>query len=177
MGIIKRSFSHDLLLPACLSPSTTVYPTFYPSFYPSFYHLLLPAPLPPPPQDGCIAVGLSTSEFPLKGKLPGWDEHSWGLHGDDGRIFHGDGVGRRFDDGAVHAFGAGDTVGCAVDVDLGMVFWTLNGAFLGGFRGSSYSACRGEVLYPTVGLDSWHSVVFNFGERPFLFDIVRRTAV
>ena len=37
----------------------------------------------------CVAIGLSTSNFQLKNKQPGWDKFSLGLHGDDGCLFHG----------------------------------------------------------------------------------------
>lgn len=36
----------------------------------------------------CVAVGLSDSRFPLKGKMPGWDAASYGYHSDDGGAFH-----------------------------------------------------------------------------------------
>lgn len=41
------------------------------------------------------------------GRLPGWEPHSYGYHGDDGHSFHGGGVGRPFGPG----FSSGDVVG------------------------------------------------------------------
>ena len=34
--------------------------------------------------DLCVAVGLCTDRFPLDGRMPGWDYHSCGFHGNDG---------------------------------------------------------------------------------------------
>lgn len=42
----------------------------------------------PHPIPDCIAVGVSESRFPLKGKMPGWDSRSYGYHSDDGGAFH-----------------------------------------------------------------------------------------
>lgn len=32
-----------------------------------------------------VSIGLCKEAFPTVGKQPGWDRHSWGYHGDDGR--------------------------------------------------------------------------------------------
>lgn len=58
----------------------------------------------------CVAVGLAAKPFPVSGKQPGWDANSYGWHGDDGRVFHGTGIGRPFGP----AFEVGDTVGCGI---------------------------------------------------------------
>ena len=140
----------------------------------------------------CIAVGLGSSQFPLSGRQPGWDSHSFGYHSDDGRLFHGSGTrsaafGPRF--------AAGDTVGCGLCVKSRQIFYTLNGRFLGvAFvarasqmrkrlsrpRSTSFSPSApcpsplslplSAALYPLVGLDSRASIHFNFGQRPFAFD-------
>lgn len=39
----------------------------------------------------CVAVGLASTRFQRRQRLPGWDEESYGYHGDDGAIFHGRG--------------------------------------------------------------------------------------
>ncbi|KAJ1431850.1 concanavalin A-like lectin/glucanase domain-containing protein, partial [Ochromonadaceae sp. CCMP2298] len=76
----------------------------------------------------CIAVGLATSAFQKHTRLPGWDNESWGFHGDDGAIFHGCGKQlARFGP----TFGVGDTVGCGFDAREGTIFYTLNGNNLG----------------------------------------------
>ena len=43
-------------------------------------------------RNDCIAIGLCTQSFPLCGRQPGWDSHSYGYHSDDGSLFHGAGI-------------------------------------------------------------------------------------
>ena len=113
----------------------------------------------------CIAIGVGSKDFPLIGRQPGWDAHSYGYHSDDGRLFHGSGTrsaayGPRF--------GANDVIGCGVCVHSRKIFYTLNGKFLGvafTAKASNYP------LYPLVGLDSHCSIHFNFGQLPFVFDL------
>lgn len=44
---------------------------------------------------GLIGVGFSGVDVKLD-RLPGWDPHSYGYHGDDGNIFRGRGTGTLF---------------------------------------------------------------------------------
>ena len=44
--------------------------------------------------DECAAIGIATKHFPLYGKFPGWDQHSYAYHSDDGNKFHGFGMVR-----------------------------------------------------------------------------------
>ena len=37
-------------------------------------------------------MGVCTSRFACDGRQPGWDSESYGYHGDDGRLFHGNGT-------------------------------------------------------------------------------------
>jgi len=112
----------------------------------------------------CVAIGLSTSLFDTSKKFPGWDSSSFGYHGDDGGLFHANGVMiRRYGP----KFGLGDTIGCGIDYVNKGIFFTLNGKFLG------YGWTRINLrtpLYPTVGVDTNHPVALNFGSRPFAFD-------
>lgn len=112
----------------------------------------------------CVAVGLSTCYFHATGKMPGWDKHSFGFHGDDGGLFHSNGImDRKFGP----TFGVGDTVGCGINYANQGIFFTLNGRFLGyGWTGINLT----EPLYPTIGIDSHHPVEINFGSSPFAFD-------
>ena len=117
----------------------------------------------------CVSVGLATRAFPLRTKQVGWDRHSIGFHGDDGVLYHRSGMGvRRLGP----RFGAGDTVGCGVDLQLGLVFFTLNDMYLGlAFRIGP--AALPFQLYPTVGIDSHQQLSLNFGMQPFRFDVDR----
>ena len=113
----------------------------------------------------CVAVGLATHGFIRQKRLPGWDCSSFGYHGDDGAIFHGQGrslatYGPRF--------GVGDTVGCGIDYAAGSIFFTLNGNNLG----EAFSnVCGTQYLYPTVGVDAIISLEFNFGRTEFQFPL------
>jgi hypothetical protein len=116
----------------------------------------------------CVAIGVATKEFNLYSGMPGWDTESYGYHGDDGGIFHGSGgIKRRFGP----AFGEGDTVGCGINYISRGIFFTLNGKLLGfGWTNVDLEFLQQE-LYPTVGVDTNFPVDFNFGERPFSFDL------
>lgn len=60
-------------------------------------------------------------------RLPGWEEQSWGYHGDDGHTFCSTGTGRRYGP----QFTTGDTIGIGVDYTLGKAFFVKNGVMLG----------------------------------------------
>ncbi|BGP42022.1 hypothetical protein JCM10449v2_006019 [Rhodotorula kratochvilovae] len=141
---------------------------------------------------GYIGIGLSDRNVPL-GRLPGWEDKSYGFHADDGRAFCSQGNGEEFGP----TFSTGDVVGCGIDwTDAGpprgekeraprlpgrgradkdaqgekgggRVFFTKNSEFIG------YAFCglQGK-LYPTVGLRTPNEAVrVNFGAEPFRFDI------
>jgi hypothetical protein len=104
--------------------------------------------------------------------MPGWDANSFGYHGDDGKIYHGEACSaiRRYGP----LFGAGDVVGCGIDYLAGAIFFTLNGQFMGyAFENLSLESLQQHEYYPTVGLlnTNW-PVQCNFGcEQPFVFDL------
>lgn len=116
----------------------------------------------------CVAVGVASETFHLHSRMPGWDAHSYGYHGDDGGIFHASGdMTRRFGP----SFGQGDTVGCGIDYVTSGIFFTLNGNFLGyGWTGIDLEFLQ-QDLYPTIGVDSNVPIATNFGEREFEFDL------
>jgi hypothetical protein len=130
----------------------------------------------------CIAIGLATSKFDARHKMPGWCAHSYGYHGDDGGIFHGAGdmlreFGPRFgnhhhnhdnNDIDESSYTGPTVVGCGMDYANQGIFFTLNGTFLGyAWRG----ICFDTPLYPTVGVDSNQPLEINFGHRPFRFNV------
>jgi hypothetical protein len=116
----------------------------------------------------CVAIGLSTMAFNPRDKMPGWDENSYGYHGDDGGIFHGQGdMIRPFGP----AFGPGDTIGCGIEYTTKRMFFVKNGEFLGYAFGTLGDDVIESGLYPTVGVDTECPLFVNFGAKPFCFDL------
>lgn len=72
-----------------------------------------------------IGVGFCEEYAPLDHML-GWVKGSWGYHGDDGKLFTPSG-GTNY--GQLYA--KGDVVGCGIDLDKELAFFTLNGKYLG----------------------------------------------
>ncbi|KAL7431041.1 hypothetical protein ACHAXM_002493 [Skeletonema potamos] len=115
----------------------------------------------------CVAIGLSALSFNPRSKMPGWDEHSFGYHGDDGGIFHGHGdMLRRYGP----SFGPGDTVGCGLEYSTRKIFFVKNGVFLGWAFDKVDKEMVERGLYPTVGVDTECPIHVNFGQVPFKFD-------
>ncbi|KAL7496178.1 hypothetical protein ACHAWT_004446 [Skeletonema menzelii] len=121
-----------------------------------------------PMRHECVAIGLSTLSFNPRSKMPGWCEHSFGYHGDDGGIFHGHGdMLRRYGP----SFGPGDIVGCGLDYSTLKIFFVKNGEFLGWAFEKIEKEMVERGLYPTVGVDTECPIHVNFGEVPFKFDL------
>eukprot|EP00271_Cylindrocystis_brebissonii_P004026 TRINITY_DN15383_c0_g2_i1.p1 TRINITY_DN15383_c0_g2~~TRINITY_DN15383_c0_g2_i1.p1 ORF type:complete len:454 (-),score=74.96 TRINITY_DN15383_c0_g2_i1:379-1740(-) len=113
-------------------------------------------------EKGKIGIGFTDKHFKMS-RQPGWENNSYGYHGDDGNLYNGCGRGESYGP----TFTTNDIVGAGINFATQEMFFTKNGKFLG-------TACkdvRGE-LFPTIGLHSpSERVEVNFGQRPFLFDI------
>lgn len=111
-----------------------------------------------------VSVGLIPRSYPMKGRQPGWDASSFGLHGDDGSLFCNSGSGTQFTD----RFEVGDVVGVGWHFSSRRVFFAHNGRFIG------FSSVKTDVtrLYPCVAVRNAHAAFrVNFGEgEPFRFD-------
>jgi len=119
----------------------------------------------------CVAVGVATKSFQFQSRMPGWDQQSYGYHGDDGGIFHASG-------GMIKQFGPkygpGDTVGCGIDYVSKGIFYTLNGEFLGYAWERVSDDVLEKELFPVVGLDTNSPIHLNLGSAesgPFQFDL------
>lgn len=113
-------------------------------------------------RDGYMGIGLSAQGVNTN-RLPGWDKHSYGYHGDDGNSFCSTGSGQPYGP----TFTTGDTVGCCVNLIDNTCFYTKNGIGLG----VAFSNLPPN-LYPTVGLQTPGEVIeANFGQSPFVYDI------
>lgn len=110
-----------------------------------------------------LALGFVGKNVQLEGRQPGWDQGTFGLHGDDGSMFCQEGSGTQFTD----RFEAGDVVGAGIDWISGRVFFTVNGCFLG------FTPVKARLtrLYPCVAVRNTDAKFrVNFGAEPFRFD-------
>ncbi|XP_077452311.1 ran-binding protein 10 [Stigmatopora argus] len=113
-------------------------------------------------RDGYMGIGLSAQGVNMN-RLPGWDKHSYGYHGDDGNSFCSSGTGQPYGP----TFTTGDVIGCCVNLINNTCFYTKNGISLG----VAFTDLPPN-LYPTVGLQTPGEIVdANFGQQPFVFDI------
>ncbi|CCI39393.1 unnamed protein product [Albugo candida] len=118
-----------------------------------------------------VSIGFANAYFHLVDKQPGWDIHSYGYHGDDGRYYHNSGRGVTFGP----RFNVGDTVGCGYKINRRTqvidLFFTKNGQPIP--AGESINGCDlHDEMYPVVGIDSTDAVHFNLGQEPFQYDFV-----
>lgn len=107
-------------------------------------------------------VGLTNAGYDVT-KQPGWMVDSYGLHGDDGNLFHNRGRGINFGE----RWSSGDVIGCGVNFVSDIVFYTKNGQFLGApFRG-----VKADEYWATIGIaNDGAKFKVNFGSSPFRFN-------
>lgn len=119
--------------------------------------------------NSAITMGFSAPKYDLNSH-PGWEEHSFALHGDDGHIFFNTGQGNIFGP----RFGVGDIVGCGVIPQTREIFYTFNGKFVGVAHRNATDLEK-HRWYPTLGLTSpGDSGKANFGTFPFMFSFEAR---
>jgi Ran-binding protein 9/10 len=76
-----------------------------------------------------MGVGLSEKNVSLN-RLPGWDQTSYGYHGDDGYFFASSGKGVEYGP----TFTTRDVIGCGLNFVTREIFFTKNGQHLGIFH-------------------------------------------
>lgn len=114
-------------------------------------------------RDGYLGIGLAAENVNLQ-RLPGWDKHSYGYHGDDGHSFSSSGTGKQYGP----TFTTNDVIGCGFNIVENKCFYTKNGFSLG----DAFEDLVNMPLYPTVGLQTpGEEIVANFGLEPFMYDI------
>ncbi|KAH7192955.1 uncharacterized protein B0J16DRAFT_67590 [Fusarium flagelliforme] len=113
--------------------------------------------------DATISIGFSTKTAGLSRPV-GWEPESWGYHGDDGRCFTGQNIGRHFGP----SYNVNDVVGCGVNFKENHAFFTKNGVKIGT---AFHDVARGK-LYPTISLKKPGDYIrANFGQTPFVYNI------
>lgn len=90
----------------------------------------------------------------------GLDEFSYGYRSDNGKSYN--------KKGKIYgpSFSIGDTIGVGINLDLGAIYFTKNGDFLGY---SFYPIYRPEELFCAVSLNSKSIITANF-KKPFKFN-------
>jgi hypothetical protein len=97
-------------------------------------------------------IGLAKASTPVT-NYPGSDANSWGYYEQDGKKYHS-ATGTTF--GA--AYVAGDLIGCAVDLDSGKLWWSLNGVWIASGdpaagTNPAFTGVTGD-LFPAVALSN-----------------------
>ncbi|KAH8670902.1 SPRY domain-containing protein [Xylariales sp. PMI_506] len=109
-----------------------------------------------------VYVGFTAKTVSLA-RPPGWENDSYGYHGDDGNIYTGHNQGKHYGP----PFTTGDTIGCGINFRTGNAFFTKNGVNLG----IAFRDMKGK-LYPVIGMKrTGEHVRVNFGQTPFVYDI------
>jgi hypothetical protein len=129
---------------------------------------------------GSIGVGFCEENSSLN-EMVGWNPGTWGYHGDDGHAFSGDISNPSDCHGEVDqppngeprdpwgpGYTTGDVIGCGVNFEKEIAFYTKNGDVLGeslysalqrkfllltGLLGRAFTGIRGK-LYPAISLDT-----------------------
>ncbi|KAM7515252.1 hypothetical protein LguiA_004835 [Lonicera macranthoides] len=102
-----------------------------------------------------------------------WEANSYGYHGDDGMLYHGQGKGEAFGP----TYTTGDTVGGGINYASQELFFTKNGAVVG----TVYKDVKGR-LFPTVAVHSQNEESHRYGVQDFvLYEVawgrLRRNAI
>ena len=108
----------------------------------------------------------------------GDDTHSWGYDGAQGKKWHGGSDVGHTSYGGAHRWSTGDVIGCLLDIEKGIVSFTLNGEALGvAFNNVTRSnenknENKKATYYPACSLEANQSLRINLGQRSFAFDSV-----
>jgi hypothetical protein len=102
-----------------------------------------------------FGIGFAPHALPTKGMV-GWASAGIGYHADDGRVFNNENVPSK--PVVLELCTVGDTMGAAMDVETGHVFFTKNGQKLTGYIMNHVSATN---MYPTVTLSHTESTEFT----------------
>ena len=117
-----------------------------------------------------VAIGFTTPRLNNNKELPGENLNSYGYHS-NGNIYHSSKV-----EEVNVEYGVGDIVGCYLDFEHNVFFYTKNGLIVN--QSKTYEEkifdlfSIPDFLYPTVGLNTGGTTVqTNFGEEEFKFPV------
>jgi hypothetical protein len=103
-----------------------------------------------------IAIGICAERSHIN-TLPGWkDSAAYGYHGDDGKIYTGRGDRTGISDTKA-PFGEGDTVGCCVNLEDRLLFFTRMGKIIGTYPLSPHLSLAWAIKIVTL-LWLWEEV-------------------
>ncbi|XXH00935.1 hypothetical protein Hte_007286 [Hypoxylon texense] len=112
-----------------------------------------------------LGIGFGHSNY-SKGRMPGWDDSSWGFHGNNGGMYHADGYWKA--NNTDWKYGTDDCVGCCIDPTQRKAFFTRNETVIG----ACFINLHGR-LFPMVGFGKGAEIIANFGSdlasKPFRF--------
>eukprot|EP01122_Echinamoeba_exundans_P001767 TRINITY_DN11762_c0_g1_i1.p1 TRINITY_DN11762_c0_g1~~TRINITY_DN11762_c0_g1_i1.p1 ORF type:complete len:1169 (-),score=194.70 TRINITY_DN11762_c0_g1_i1:108-3614(-) len=115
-------------------------------------------------EGSAITIGFAHGKYDIESH-PGWNAHSFALHGDDGQVFFTTGSGTIWGP----RFALGDVVGCGINPSTQEVWYTHNGKFLGVAHHHADDILK-QRWYPTMGMTcDGDKAKANFGAYPFMF--------
>ena len=115
-----------------------------------------------------LAFGFAPGDYTIT-SLPGWDEHGYGLHCDDGYLYSTAVAGGRRPFAAL-GVQAGTVIGCGFDRRKKEIFFTLNGRILG----VAVDRVEETNFHATLGMQTTGDVcAVNFGQQPFVYAAIQ----
>ena len=115
-----------------------------------------------------LAFGFAPVDYTIT-SLPGWDEHGYGLHCDDGYLYSTAVTGGRRPFAALDVQ-PGTVIGCGFDRRKKELFFTHNGRVLG----VAVDRLEEANFHATIGMQTTGDVcTVNFGQRPFVYAAIQ----
>lgn len=117
-----------------------------------------------------IGIGIVSKNNSCKDHVPGLELNSIGYHSNNGYIFIGDSINRKYG----QKYTSGDYIGCCLNFIDGVVFFTLNGKKLDEllFENMKKQVNINSSFFPAIGMSGLNQeIIANFGETEFCFNI------
>lgn len=118
--------------------------------------------VPSADSDDAFSIGFCDDDCTMS-KFPGFENRSWGYHGDDGKIVACSGTSYNYGP----KYGAGNVIGCGINFHKKTIFYTKDGVYLN----DAFLDVTGTNFYPAIGMKTNKVCKGNFGQDEFWFDI------